>query len=209
MKKIALLSAVAAIVLASCAGNPEGKKAETKDSVETTSEVVGAELKVDTAQSTVVWTGSKVTGNHTGTVKLTSGALAVDAGKITGGNFVLDLNTINSTDLEGEYKGKLDGHLKDADFFDVAKFPEAKFEITAVEAGATATDAKISGNLTIKGVSKNISFDAKVLELTDAAAKVSADFNILRADWGVNYEGKKDDLISKEINFKVNLVATK
>jgi polyisoprenoid-binding protein YceI len=99
--------------------------------------------------------------------------------------------------------------LKADDFFAVATFPEASFEITEVKAGATAADAVISGNLTIKGISKNITFDAKVDEVSETAVKTSADFNILREDWAVNYEGKKDDLISKEINFKVTIVATK
>lgn len=209
MNKLILLSAAAALVLASCAGNPEGKKAETKDSVETVNDLVGNSFAVDTAQSTVVWTGTKVTGAHTGTVKVKSGSLTVDNGALTGGNFVLDLNTISSTDLQGEYKDKLDGHLKAEDFFDVAKFPEASFAITTVKAGATANDVVISGNLTIKGISKNVTFDAKLTEVTESSVKASADFNIAREDWGVNYTGKEDDLISKEINFKINLVATK
>jgi polyisoprenoid-binding protein YceI len=103
----------------------------------------------------------------------------------------------------------LDGHLKSEDFFDVASNPEASFEVTSVAAGATEGTLTVSGNLTIKGVSKNITFDANVEELTDATAKVTADFNIAREDWGVSYEGQKDDLISKEINFKVTLVAKK
>ena len=211
MKKLVLFSAAAAMVLASCAGNPEGKKAETTDSVENVDSVavVGAAYNVDAAASTVVWKGTKVSGFHEGTVTIKSGTLNVDNGVLTGGNFVLDMNTINTTDLDGEYKDKLDGHLKADDFFGVATHPEASFAITEVKAGATANDVTISGNLTIKGISKNITFDAKVEEATDATAKVSADFNIAREDWGVNYEGQKDDLISKEINFKVNIVANK
>lgn len=209
MKKLVLFAAVASLVLASCAGNPEGKKAETKDSVAVAQTVTGTSYTVDTTQSQLVWTGTKVSGAHTGTVTIKSGALNVDNGTITGGNFVLDMNSINTTDLEGEYKDKLDGHLKADDFFAVATFPEATFEITEVKAGTTAADAVISGNLTIKGISKNITFDAKVGEVTDAVAKYSADFNIKREDWAVTYEGKKDDLISKEINFKVTIVANK
>ncbi len=210
MKKITLLSAVAALVLASCAGNPEGKKAETKDSVSITqTEVTGDAYTVDTAASKVVWTGTKVTGKHTGTVTVKSGTVNVDNGKLTGANVVLDMTTIGSTDLEGEFKGKLDGHLKSDDFFATEKFPEASFTITEVKPGATDADLNISGNLVIKGVSKNITFDAKVVESTEAAVKATANFNITRADWGVSYEGKSDDLISKEINFDITLVANK
>ena len=209
MKKLVLFSAVAAMVLASCAGNPEGKKAETTDSVVTVQEVVGTPYTVDAAQSSVVWKGTKVSGFHEGNVTIKSGTLNVDNGTITGGQFVLDMNSINTTDLEGEMKDNLDGHLKADDFFGVATHPEASIEITDVKAGATENDIIISANLTIKGISKNITFDAKVEEATDTTVKTSSDFNILREDWGINYEGKKDDLISKEINFKVNIVATK
>lgn len=210
MKKISLMAVSAAILLASCAGNPEGNKAETKDSVETVATAPeGTAYQVDVATSKVQWTGTKMTGAHTGVISITSGSLVADAGKLVGGSFVLDMNTISTTDLEGEWKEKLDGHLKNEDFFDVAKFPQATFDITTVEAGATADAVKVSGNLTIKGISKNIAFDAKVVALTDAEVQLTADFNIERADWGVNYTGKEDDLISKEINFKVSLTAKK
>ena len=209
MKKIVLFSAVAAMVLASCAGNPEGKKADTTDSVETVDQVVGEAYNVDTTESKVIWTGTKVTGAHTGTVNVKSGSINVDNGAITGGSFALDMTSINSTDLDGEYKEKLDGHLKADDFFAVAAHPDASFVITEVKPGTTASDAVISGNLTIKGISKNITFDAKVEEATDAVIKATSDFNIAREDWGVNYSGKEDDLISKEINFKVTIVAKK
>lgn len=209
MKKLILFSAAAAMIVASCVSNPEGKKAETADSVETVEQVAGTAYTVDTAQSELVWTGAKVSGQHHGTVDIKSGQLIVDNGAITGGNFVLDMNTINTQDLEGEWKEKLDGHLKADDFFDVANHPEASFEITSVNAGATEGTVVVSGNLTIKGVSKNITFDATVAELTEQSVKATADFNIAREDWGVNYAGQQDDLISKEINFKVTLVANK
>jgi len=210
MKKLVLFSAVAAMVLASCAGNPEGKKAETTDSVEVANVVaVGQALTVDTAASKVMWKGTKVSGFHEGTIAIKSGTVSVDNNAITAGNFTLDMNTISATDLDGEYKEKLDGHLKADDFFAVATNPESTFAITEVKTGATANDVVISGNLTIKGITKNITFDAKVVEISQESVTATADFNILREDWGVSYEGKKDDLISKEINFRVNLVAKK
>ncbi len=210
MKKIVLFSAVAAMVLASCAGNPEGKKAETTDSIEVANVInVGTALPIDTSASKVVWKGTKVTGSHEGTIAIKSGTISVDNNQITAGEFILDMNTISSTDLDGEYKEKLDGHLKADDFFSVASHPESSFVITGVKQGATANDYVISGNLTIKGITKNITFDAKVEEISEFSVTATADFNILREDWGVSYEGKKDDLISKEINFKVTIVAKK
>ncbi|MFD2743928.1 MULTISPECIES: YceI family protein [Sphingobacterium] len=208
MNRMTVVAAAAALILSACAGNPEGKKAETADAVEA-GEAVGTAYNVDATQSSVIWKGTKVTGFHEGTVDIKSGSLLVDNEAISGGNFVLDMNSISATDLEGEYKEKLDGHLKSEDFFNSAEHSEATFQITEVREGASANDVVIAGNLTIKGISKNVTFDATVEELTETTVKVKADFNITRADWGVNYSGKEDDLISKEINFKVNLVANK
>ena len=206
MKKVFLFLSAGAFVLASCVGNPEGKKAETTDGVEVAA-VAGTELAVNPAESNVEWTGKKVTGQHNGTVDITSGTLLVDGDQLVGGRFVIDLNTITNLDMEGEYKEKLEGHLKSGDFFDVANHPEATFEITGVTASSEAGVFVVSGNLTIRDVTKNITFDAHVAELSATSANVKADFNIAREDWGVNYAGQADDLISKEINFKINLVA--
>lgn len=208
MEKVVLTLAAGVFLLASCVSNPEGKRAETSDNVEDAAmSHVATQLTVDTSQSSVQWTGRKVSGEHHGDVQIKSGTLSIEHGKLVGGNFVIDLTTITNHDLDGEYKGKLEGHLKSADFFDVDNHPEASFEITNVNDGAEAGHVVISGNLTIRGVTKNITFDAQVQEVTDTAVKATADFNIAREDWGVNYAGQADDLISKEINFKVTLVA--
>lgn len=210
MKKLFVFFLSAGLFMTSCVSNPEGKKAETADSVETSDEVVGENYILDKEQSSLLWTGSKVTGQHYGNVDFKSGNIHVDNGEITGGDFILDMNTIVSNDLEeGEYKDKLEGHLKSEDFFSVAEYPESQFAITEVKTTDNENEIVISGNLTIRGVSKNITFDAEVLELTDSVVKATADFNIAREDWGVNYAGKADDLISKEINFKLEIVATK
>lgn len=206
MKKVALFLISGAIVFTSCVGNPEGQRAETTDSVAEV-DAAGTELAVDPAASTIKWLGKKVTGEHYGEVSIKSGSLLVDGGKLTGGNFVVDVNTINTQDMEGEYKDKLDGHLRSEDFFDVANHPEATFVITNVADGAADGEVVISGNLTMRGVTKNITFNANVTELTDTSARATADFNIAREDWGVSYAGQADDLISKEFNVKIDLVA--
>lgn len=206
MKKIALFL-VAGIILASCAPkNPEGDKAKTTEGAEV-SATEGTPVAINTTASKITWTGSKVSGSHTGTVALKSGSLLVKDGKVTGGNFVADLNTITDTDLQGEYKVKLETHLKSPDFFDTATYPEGKFEITSVTEGTEAGKVTISGNLTLRGVTKNITFPATVTEATDTTVKATADFNIVRADWGIVYTGMADDLISKEFNLKIELVA--
>lgn len=205
MKKLSLIYGSAALILASCAGNPEGTRSDATDAAEV-AVASGNELAVDTSASEVRWEGTKVTGSHYGTVDITSGKLLVENATLTGGEFTFDLNTIESTDLSGDSKGKLEGHLKAADFFDVENHPEATFQITKVEP-AEDNQLNISGNLTIRGTSKNITFKTDVLESSETKFDGKADFNIAREDWGVNYTGKEDDLISKEINFKIHLVA--
>ena len=206
MKKVVLFFAAGAFVLTSCVSNPEGQRAETTDSVAEV-DAVGTELPVNSDASTVKWTRNKVTGEHFGEVKITSGVLLVNDGKLTGGNFVADLNTIDVQDMEGEYKDKLDGHLRSDDFFDVANHPEASFVITSVADGANDGEVVISGNLTMRGVTKNITFNANVTEVSENSVRANADFNVAREDWGVNYAGQADDLISKEFNLKIDVVA--
>ncbi len=197
---------MSAFLFAACVSNPEGEKAETTEAAEATS-AEGTTLTVNTAASNVEWHGNKVSGKHNGDVKIKEGSLTVKEGKLTGGKIVIDLNTITDKDLEGEYKAKLEGHLKSEDFFDVANHPEATLEITDVKDGAEAGTIVVSANLTIRGITKNITFNANVTESTDTSFKANADFNIEREDWNVSYAGKPDDLISKQINFKITLEA--
>lgn len=207
MKRVLVLAGMSTFLFTACVSNPDGNKAETTEAVETATASEGADLTVSPTTSSVTWTGKKVTGEHTGDVQIKDGSIKVKDGKIVGGKIVLDLNTINVKDLEGEYKGKLETHLKSGDFFDVATHPEAVLEITDVKDGATPGTAVVSANLTIRGITKNITFDANVAEASDSAVKANADFNIEREDWNVSFAGKPDDLISKQINFKINLEA--
>ncbi len=207
MKKVFFSFAIAAMA-ASCVSNPEGDKAETKDAV-LASGAVGEKLVIDAGGSSITWHGKKVTGAHTGTISLQSGDLVVNEGKLAGGTFVIDMASLEDKDLTNpEFKTKLENHLKSDDFFAVEKFPTSKFEITEVK-HQDSGKVTISGNLTLRDVTKNITYEADVLESTADSFAAKADFNINRKDWGVAYAGMKDDLISDEINFKISLVAGK
>src|SRR5690606_4150587 len=108
MRKILILLSAPAIFLASCAGNPGGQKAGTSDGVESTVATEGNTLAVDTSESTVKWLGQKVTGKHHGEVDITSGSLIVsEEGHITGGNFEIDLNSIDVQDRSEEHTSEL------------------------------------------------------------------------------------------------------
>jgi len=162
------------------------------------------EMTVNVEKSKVTWKGYKVTGEHEGTINLESGVLMFDGQTLTGGKFVMDMTSINTTDLEGEYKGKLDGHLKSADFFGVEKHPTAKFEITkAVGSGNTY---KVTGDLTIKDITNPITFDMTVNGNT-----ASAQLKIDRAKYDVRYgsgsffDNLGDKTIYDEFDLNVNL----
>ena len=206
MKNVCILLSASALFFASCVGNPEGEKAETTDAVEV-GQVSGNELALNTIDSKLRWEAHKVTAKHHGEVGIKSGTILVNSeGLLTGGDFIIDLTTIDVQDLEGEYRDKLTAHLKSDDFFDVENHPESKFEITSVAAGENENHLLVSGNLTLRGVTKNITFDANVKEADANSFVAEADFNIEREDFGVSYKGKADDLISKEINIKVELI---
>ncbi|TRO65538.1 YceI family protein [Christiangramia sabulilitoris] len=114
--------------------------------------------EVNVEESTVEWRGEKVTGSHNGTIELESGYLMMEDDKITGGEFIMDMRTITVTDLTGENKGKLEGHLKSEDFFGVAKHPQAKLVITSAASKGNGKYG-IVGDLTIKTETHPITFD--------------------------------------------------
>jgi polyisoprenoid-binding protein YceI len=171
----------------------------------------GKTYKVDLAGSTLGWTGTKPSGKHNGTVALSGGSLQVKKGKVLGGNFTLDMKSIADTDMQGGGKEGLEKHLKSPDFFDVEKYPTAMFEITGITSLAATQHVfyegathNISGNLTMHGVTKNISFPAMV-NVNGKSLTASADFNVDRTEWGISYGS--DGKVAKEINLKLNLNA--
>lgn len=217
MKQLIFASAIM-ISLVACNNTPKGDAAQISEAAVVETPASGNNFKVDTS-STIIWTGSKPTGSHTGTVKITEGTLVADTA-IRGGSFLIDMKSIINQDLESdpENKAKLEGHLRSADFFNVDKYPTAKFEITKAEpfnnststAVANATHT-ITGNLTLKDVTKNISFPAQI-NIAGNTITALADFNVDRSDFNVSYKGPnnpQDWVISKQINFKMNLSANK
>lgn len=160
---------------------------------------------IKTENSTVVWKGYKVTGSHQGTIALKTGALTFKNNVLTGGNFTIDMTTISSTDLEGEYKGKLDGHLKSDDFFGVEKFPEANLNFTnVIAAGKNAYT--VTGDLTIKGKTNPVTVNLSIY-----GSKATATLKVDRTKYNVKYgstsffEGLKDKAIYDEFDLVVDL----
>lgn len=160
---------------------------------------------INPEKSSVAWEGKKVTGKHTGLISISEGSLEFDHGKLTGGNFVIDMTSITSTDLKGPPANKLLGHLKSDDFFGVGSFPTAELDITKVT--KSDTGYSVTGNLTIKGISKPVSFDT-VITKEGATAEIVID----RTDYNVKYGSGKffdnlgDKTIYDDFTLNVNLV---
>ena len=132
--------------------------------------------------STILWKGYKVTGMHEGTVKFKSGTLDVQNGVIKGGDFTIDMASINCTDLSGKGKESLEGHLKSDDFFGVANFPTASIKFKKVVPTNLTGDYRITADVTIKNTTKEVKFNANAKDGV-ATASIKLD----RSDFDVRY----------------------
>ena len=170
--------------------------------------------------STIIWTGTKPTGSHTGNVSLKSGYLVLDHDNVIGGSFIIDMNSITCTDIESERKNKyLVDHLKDEDFFDVAKFPEAEIEITGSKK-ISDKDFEMQANMTIKGRTNEITFNSEIQttgnsKTTGNSFTAIARIVIDRTLWGVEYKSANvfknlgDKFIYDDMEFDIFLISEK
>tara|TARA_R110002111_G_scaffold7504_2_gene29793 strand:+ start:2497 stop:3075 length:579 start_codon:yes stop_codon:yes gene_type:complete len=161
------------------------------------------EIKTDASK--VVWKGYKVTGSHEGTIAIQSGSLMFEADKLTGGEFIIDMTTINTTDLDGKAKGKLEGHLKSDDFFGVEAHPTATLVFTNVtSSGKNAYN--VTGDLTIKGKTNPVDFIISIY-----GNKATASLKVDRTKYDVKYgstsffDGLKDKAIYDEFDLVSDL----
>ena len=168
--------------------------------------IEGDKKQVNTEKSTVTWKAYKVTGSHTGTISLKEGTLDFDGDVLTGGSFTVDMTTINTTDLKaGQGKEKLDGHLHSDDFFATAANPTSTLIFTSVKASGK-NSYKVTGDLTIKGITKPVTFDVSVY-----GSKATATLKVDRAAYNVKYgsgsffENLGDKTIYDEFDLVVDL----
>lgn len=203
MKKIVMAFIAASTLLASCKGEKK-EKVEAKEEVKI--EKTTATNNIDLTASIVTWKGTKPTGAHNGTVALKEGSLEVENGAIKSGTFIIDMASIKNLDIkDSKYSAKLVGHLISADFFDIEKFPTATFVITSSEEKDSAI--AVTGNLTIKDVTKSITIPAILTEANGITTFKSEVFNIDRADFNVKHGSKRffDNLKDKFINDLVEM----
>lgn len=169
---------------------------------------------VDAANSTIVWAGKNVAGGgHDGTISVSKGNLVFDGNRLTAGNFTIDINSIKVTDLEGARATRLENHLKNEDFFDAPKFPEAKFVITKVE--GRGSKATVTGDLTIKGVTKALTFPATITKNRNDVRATAKGVTFDRTQFDVKFRsgnffsGLGDRAILDEITLDLDIRATK
>ncbi len=165
-------------------------------------ETKGTALPLTPENSKVEFTGSKVTGKHDGGFKAFTGAIDLVNAKPEDSRVVIDIDA-NSIYTENE---DLTGHLKSADFFDVAAFPKANFTSTQIvpDAGLGAGNYTVTGDFSLHGQTKAITFPAKIT-ISDAEVAVESEFSINRKDFGIAYAGKIDDLIRDDVVIRLNL----
>ena len=167
-----------------------------------TEPIDGEKKEVKVSESTVTWKGYKVTGSHEGTISLKSGSLEMDGNKLTGGEFLVDMTSLSNSDLDGDSKGKLEGHLKSDDFFGVSTYPTAKLVFTSVKP-LNKNSYTVTGDLTIKETTKPITFVVSVYE-----NKATATMKVDRAEYDVRYGSGSffDNLGDKTIYDEFDLV---
>lgn len=228
LQKTSLFIATA-IVAVSC-GAPSDT-VETTDAQEIV-ETVGSTLTIDTSSSKVDWRGYKPAGQHDGFIPVTSGELVIDGEAITGGKFVFDITGLKIQDIEesDDSYEKLFSHLQSNDFFDAENYPEAMFEVTSIntyskgdqivdneefvtentpkKASELITETPthwISGNLTMRGTTKNIKFPA-VVGINNGVVSAQAGFNIDRTNWGLMYGDESTAIDKAKDKFIYNTV---
>ena len=168
--------------------------------------VLNEKIDINVDKSNLHWKGFKVTGSHEGNLRFESGTLTfTENGKLVDGIFLIDMKSMECTDLEGEYKEKLDGHLKSKDFFGTNEHPSATLQFKEIIVSGK-NSYRIKGDLTIKGITNSIEFDFSIY-----GKKATATLKIDRTKYDIKYgsssffDGLKDKAIYDDFDIKVDL----
>lgn len=164
-------------------------------------------FEIVSTQSNIDWVGRKVTGAHNGTIAVKEGELILNAGKLTGGKFIIDTTSIKILDVtDPATNAQFAGHLASDDFFSIEKYPEATLQITSVSGN------HVEGNLTIKGITHPVGFDAAINvngDLLTTTGKLVID----RTKYGIKFRSGNffkdlgDTLIYNDFELNVSVTA--
>ena len=203
-----LMIVATGIAIVGCKNNAkETTTTHTETAMLTIQDVVKHDVNLE--ESTIEWQGFKPTGSHKGTINMQSGSFTTKDGKIQSGSFVIDMSSIK----ESKDNARFEGHLKSADFFEVEKFPTSTFKITGLEEKDGNT--LLSGNLTLKDITNNVTFPITVTNEADVLTVSSEVFTIDRSKWNLRYGSKsffdnlKDKFINDDIELKVMVKVNK
>jgi len=215
MKKKLFSIAIPTLFFAAAVVSCNKEKPVTSSSNEVTTTKEGNEFVLDTLNSKVEWKGYKIfkseSTSHFGTIKFESGDVTVKDGNLESGKFVADMTTLTSVDLkdDAEQLGKLNGHLKSGDFFEVEKFPTASYEITKVTPSSEGDyNTLLDGNLTIKGITKPVPFKANVSVKNGEVSIATEPKDIKREEFGVKFQAPaQNGVIKDEVTLQISVKA--
>jgi polyisoprenoid-binding protein YceI len=165
------------------------------------------QFEIAVTGSNIDWTGRKVTGSHNGTIAIKQGTLTVSDGKLSGGQFIIDTTSIKILDItDPATNAQFAGHLASPDFFASEQYPEASFDIV------TVNNNHIEGNLTIKGITGPVGFDASV-HITGDSLTATGKIVIDRTKYGIKFRSGNffkdlgDTLIYNDFDLHVTITA--
>ena len=215
MRRVIRTSVLSAFLAGTLVVSCGKDKPLTSESNEVSTTKDGHVFEIDTLNSKIEWKGYKVVKtentSHFGIIKFESGDITVKDGKLESGKFVADMNSLTSVDLkdDAEQLGKLNGHLKSGDFFETDKFPTASYEITKVSENTSGDyNTILEGNLTIKGITKPVQFNANVSVKDGEVSIASEPKDIMREDFGVKFQMPlANGVIKDEVNLQILIKA--
>ena len=168
---------------------------------------------IETTESSIEWVGKKVTGAHNGTINIADGILTLTDGKLSGGEFTIDTTSIRILDVTDlSTNDQFAGHLASEDFFGIEKYPTAKLEIISVSQQGEST-YRVASNLTIKGITHPVEFDAEVGDLQGDTLRASGKLVIDRTKYDMRFRSGNffkdlgDTLIYNDFTLNVLLTA--
>lgn len=226
-KKFFALALVGMAVACNNAAPEANVQASEAQEVTETTTASASVYNVVTEGDEIAWVGYKtfnIGDSHNGTIQVSEGSFTMEEGNLVGGEFTIDMGSIKSLDLaeNQEYAMKLEGHLKSPDFFAVDSFPTANFVITGAEAASaedtTGATHYVTGNLTLKGISKSITIPAEVAANDAEISFNTPEFVIDRSQWDVRFRSTsftefadlaKDKVIDNNIKLKISVKASK
>jgi len=203
---VRVVSIVAMALLSACAADPAEDVAPAAVHEPAASPAPSPELPADAktlsfaSGSSIEMVGSKVTGSHTIALPVSAGSVVVSGG----GVFSTDV-TFGMAELTSD-QAKLTKHLKSDDFFNTDRFPTARFVSSKVAAGAEGAQFDVTGALTIRDVTHDVTIPAKLV-VSEGGTQIIAEFSINRQNWGISYPGKPDNLIRDDVVVRFDLNA--